>query len=71
MNNICRVQEIDATEEIIEDNQNLIVTEFFGSLRREQFLQVKVDIVDDHEDLIECFQGAVFLSLLFWNDNVM
>ena len=51
--------------------QNLIVSESFGPIRRENLLEVQVNEVYHQEDLVEGLQGAGSRVFFFGYDDIM
>ena len=71
MYHIGRMQIIDAAKQIVKDYENVVVAKLLGLLLREDLLQVQLNIIYDHEDAVEGFQGLLALSLFVWNDDIM
>lgn len=71
MDDISRVEEIDAAEKVVKNNENVIVSESLRSLRCENLLQVQIHVVYHQEYLVERFQMSYAHSLFIWNNNIV
>ena len=71
MYNISRMQEIDAAEEIVKYDENVVVAELLRLLLREDLFQVQFHVIYYQEDTVEWFQRLGAQSLLIWNYDIM
>lgn len=70
MNDVCRVQVVDCAEEVVEDRDDVLLVELRRLLGREDFLEIKLLVVEDEEDVIEAVLKAVWERILRDNDVV-
>lgn len=71
MNNVGRVKKIDTTEEIVKNNQNVVIAKTPRPRGSEDLFQVMIYVIDDQENLIECFQGFNSHTIFVWYYYVM
>ena len=68
---ISRMQEIDAAEEIVKYDENVVVAKLLRLLLREDLLQVQLNVVYHQEDAVERFKRFGAQPLFIWNDDIM
>ena len=71
MNHICRVQIIDTTEQVVQYYEYVIIAEFFWTLRCENLLKVKINVIYHQKYLVKRFIRLLAQSIFVWNNDIM